>query len=175
MHHPIRLIPPHAAPDHLEDLAITLHACVTDGASVGFVMPFTPPEARAFWCHAVFPALGPGRRLLWGAFAGDTVVGTVQLDLQMMPNQAHRAEVSKMLVRPSHRRRGIGRALMQTLLTRAAEEGRSLVTLDTRSGDAAQPLYASCGFEVAGEIPGFAAAPDGGPRRDATTYMYRHL
>ena len=78
-----------------------------------------------------------------------------------------------MLVAPAHRRRGHARALMSALLARAAEEGRSLVTLDTRSGDAAQPLYASLGFEVAGEIPGFALAPEGSDRRDATTYMYR--
>ena len=80
-----------------------------------------------------------------------------------------------MLVHPRARRQGLGRALMATLLDRAASEGRQLVTLDTRSGDAAQALYAACGFEMAGEIPGFALAPEGTDRRDPTTYMYRRL
>ncbi len=157
----------------LADLGDILHACVADGASVGFVMPFSPPEAEAFFRGAVLPAVAGGGRVLWAAYDGPRAVGTVQLDLDMMPNQRHRAEVCKLLVRPSHRRRGIARALMQALLARAAAEGRTLVTLDTRSGDAAQPLYAACGFKVAGEIPGFALAPDGSARCDATTYMYR--
>nr|WP_274705531.1 GNAT family N-acetyltransferase [Salipiger pentaromativorans] len=152
-----------------------LRNCVAQGASVGFVMPFAQREAEAFWTQAVLPGLRAGDRLLWAAFDTGTLVGTVQLAFATMPNQSHRAEVSKMLVSPACRRRGIARALMQALLARAAEEGRSLITLDTRSGDAAQPLYASCGFAVAGEIPGYALAPDGSPRRDPTTVMYRSL
>ncbi|APZ55056.1 GNAT family N-acetyltransferase [Salipiger abyssi] len=154
-------------------LGTLLRHCVEDGASVGFVMPFPQQEAEAFWTNSVLPALRGGHRILWAGFAGEALVGTVQLDLAAMPNQRHRAEVSKMLVAPSHRRRGIARALMQALLARAAEEGRSLITLDTRSGDAAQPLYAACGFAVAGEIPGYALAPDGSPHSDPTTIMYR--
>ena len=161
------------AAQHLDDLAQLLQACVADGASVGFVMPFDVEAATRFWQDGVLPALAGEGRVLWGAFEEGRLVGTVQLGLEMMPNQSHRAEVSKMLVAPAFRRRGIARALMQALLARAAAEGRSLVTLDTRSGDPSQALYASCGFRVAGEIPGFALAPEGGPRRDPTTYMYR--
>jgi ribosomal protein S18 acetylase RimI-like enzyme len=169
----IRELSPDEAEALAAELGTLLRNCVEDGASVGFVMPFTQAEAEAFWTASVFPSLRRGGRVLWAAFEGGALVGTVQLALEMMPNQVHRAEVSKMLVAPAHRRRGHARALMSALLARAAEEGRSLVTLDTRSGDAAQPLYASLGFEVAGEIPGFALAPEGSDRRDATTYMYR--
>lgn len=171
----IRALTAAEAERHAPALGALLRACVEDGASVGFVMPFTQAEGEAFWTESVFPALGREDRVLWLAFEGDALVGTVQLVLGMMPNQRHRAEVSKMLVHPRARRRGLGRALMATLLDRAASEGRQLVTLDTRSGDAAQALYAACGFKVAGEIPGFALAPEGTDRRDPTTYMYRRL
>ncbi|MDO6586067.1 GNAT family N-acetyltransferase [Salipiger sp. 1_MG-2023] len=157
----------------LPQLAATLRECVEAGASVGFVMPFAQSEAEAFFRDSVLPGVASGGRVLWVASEGTTLTGTVQLSLEMMPNQRHRAEVSKLLVRPAFRRRGIARALMQALLARAAAEQRPLVTLDTRSGDSAQPLYAALEFEVAGEIPGFALAPDGTGRRDATTYMYR--
>lgn len=169
----IRQLSAAEAEAHLAGLSELLQACVEDGASVGFVMPFGRDEATRFWQASVLPGLESGARVLWAAFEGARLVGTVQLVLETMPNQAHRAEVSKMLVAPASRRRGIARALMQALLARAAREGRDLVTLDTRSGDPSQALYASCGFEIAGEIPGFALAPEGTPRRDATTYMYR--
>lgn len=157
----------------IPQLAETLRECVESGASVGFVMPFSQAEAEGWFRRAVLPGVETGGRVLWAAFEGATMTGTVQLCLDMMPNQIHRAEVSKLLVRPAFRRRGIARALMGALLTRAGQERRALLTLDTRSGDSAQPLYAALGFCVAGEIPGFALAPDGSARCDATTYMYR--
>lgn len=157
----------------LEDLAWVLDACVRDGASVGFVAPFGRAEARDFWRARVFAGVESGARVLWGSYDGDRLVGTVQLALDMMPNQAHRGEVSKMLVHPGYRRQGRGRALLDALLARAGDAGRWLVTLDTRTGDPSQALYAAMGFQVAGEIPGFARAPDNSPRFDPTSYMYR--
>jgi hypothetical protein len=56
----------------------------------------------------------------------------------------------------------------------AQEEGRVLLTLDTRTGDAAQPLYASLGYVLAGVIPRYARAPEA-PRLEATTIMYKEL
>ena len=48
------------------------------------------------------------------------LVGTVMLELVSSPNQPHRAEVQKLLVHPSARRRGLARALM----LRAEQEAR---------------------------------------------------
>ncbi|NDV97733.1 GNAT family N-acetyltransferase [Salipiger sp. PrR002] len=160
------------AQSHLAALAEVLQACVADGASVGFVMPFSLAEAEGFW-RGLLPEVGTGGRLLFGGFLEGRLVGTGSLVPAGMPNQTHRAEVSKMLVHPAFRRRGIARALMLALLERSKQMGRDLVTLDTRSGDAAQHLYSSCGFLPAGEIPEYALAPEGGARRDATLFMYR--
>ncbi|MFP3656833.1 GNAT family N-acetyltransferase, partial [Burkholderia sp. SIMBA_052] len=72
---------------------------------------------------------------------GDAIAGTVQLDYDTMPNQRHRAEVRKLLVHPAFRRRGVARALMMELESHARRLERSLLTLDTRTGDSAEPLY----------------------------------
>ena len=48
-----------------------------------------------------------GRRLILGAFAEGELVGTVQVILALPPNQPHRAEIAKLLVHRSARRRGI--------------------------------------------------------------------
>ena len=37
--------------------------------------------------------------------------------------------------------------------------GRSLLTLDTRTGDNAEPLYTSLGYRTAGIIPGYCRDP----------------
>lgn len=154
-------------------LAAILLACVRSGASVGFVEPFPAEAAQEFW-RGILPGIARGDRVIWLARIGARAVGTVQLVPMTMPNQSHRAEVSKMLVHPDFRRRGIARALLAALQAEAWAQGRSLLTLDTRSGDHAQPLYASMGFQVAGSIPGFARNP-AGDGFDATTYMFKHL
>lgn len=81
------------------------------------------------------------------------------LDLDTPPNQQHRAEIGKLLVHPDARWQGIARALMLIAEDAARREGRTLLTLDTRTGDAAEPLYLSLGYVVVQRIPGFARGP----------------
>jgi hypothetical protein len=158
----------------LPELAEILHACVHAGASVGFVLPFPREAAAAFWRDAVLPPLAEGRRVLLAAEAGGRLAGTAQLLHDTPPNQPHRAEVAKLLVHPDARRRGLARALMAALETEARALGRSLLTLDTRTGDAAEPLYASLGYVVAGVIPDWCR-DTASPRLDPTTVMYKRL
>jgi ribosomal protein S18 acetylase RimI-like enzyme len=158
----------------LDELAALLHACVQAGASVNFVLPFGPADSLAFWRSKVLPALRAGGRVLWVARQGGRVVGSVQLHHDTPPNQPHRAEVTKLLVHPEFRRRGIARALMGELEREARRLGRSLITLDTRTGDSAEPLYASLGYRTVGIIPGYCrdTIED---RLDPTTIMYKVL
>ena len=158
----------------LPELAAILHACVRDGASVGFVLPFDLDQAAAFFRDKVRPGLAAGGRVLLAAELDGKLAGTVQLLHDTPPNQPHRAEVAKLLVHPDARRRGLARALMARLEAEAAARGRSLLTLDTRTGDTAEPLYAGLGFQAAGVIPGYCrdAASD---RLDATTIMWKAL
>jgi ribosomal protein S18 acetylase RimI-like enzyme len=162
-----------AAAQDQEALTDVLHACVHDGASVNFVLPFAPDDARAFW-RRVLGMLAAGTRRLLVARRDGRTIGTVQLDMATPPNQPHRAEVTKLLVHPAARRQGIARALMLAIEEVARRERRSLLTLDTRTGDNAEPLYCDLGFTPIGVVPGYSIAPEGG-RLDATTFMYKAL
>jgi ribosomal protein S18 acetylase RimI-like enzyme len=159
---------------YLRELGALLRACVKAGASVGFVLPFTAGDSEAFWSDKVLPAVRGGGRVLWVARRNGRIVGSVQLGYDTPPNQRHRAEVSKLLVHPACRRLGIARALMAELEREARRLGRSLLTLDTRTGDAAEPLYASLGYQRAGIIPGYCRDPFD-DRLDPTTIMYKVL
>ncbi len=156
----------------LDRLAEILMACVRKGASVGFVLPFGMDEARAYWRDRIAPAHAAGGKLVLVAILGDAITGTAQLDLGSMPSKRHHAEVSKVLVDPRFRRGGVARALMAEIERRAAGDGRWLLTLDT--GDAAEALYRSLGYQRAGEIPCYASDAFE-ERYDATRIMYKDL
>jgi len=158
----------------LEMLGEVLHSCVEAGASVSFVMPFSMEEARAFWRDSVLPEILGGRRRVLVARSGEKIVGTVQVVLATPPNQRHRAEILKLLVHAEARRGGIGRALMAAAEELARAEGRTLLTLDTRTGDKAEPLYRSMGYVVAGVIPRYARGP-GTAELEATSILYKEL
>jgi GNAT superfamily N-acetyltransferase len=132
-----------------------LVACVDGGASVSYLPPLAPDVARGFWRKVAADVAG-GRRLLLAAWRDGALVGTVQLDLDMAPNQPHRAEVAKLLVDPAARRGGVGRALMRRVEQAAQRLGRPLLVLDTLAGDAGEQLYRSLDWQEAGRIPGFA-------------------
>lgn len=159
---------------HSADLVRVLKDSVEDGAAISFMATLTDKDAERFWREDVRAALESGDRRLYGAFVDNRLVGTVQLVTGMPPNQPHRAEISKMIVHPKSRRLGLGKALMEAALDTAKRVGKSLVTLDTRTGDVSENLYRSVGFQKAGIIPDFAFDPDG-QARHATTYMYRYL
>ena len=158
---------------HLDALADILRACVHHGASVNFILPFGIPESRAFWLDRVRPALAAKTRTVFVAHTDGQIAGTVQLDYDTPPNQVHRADIAKLLVHPTFRRRGIARALMIAAEDEARRIDRSLLTLDT-AGDEALALYLSQGYAIAGVIPGHARNPVE-DRLDDTTYMYKML
>lgn len=157
-----------------DQLAAVLHACVHDGASVGFIAPFSMEDSLEFWTDTVFSAVKAGTRFLLIAEIRHSVVGTVQLVSDKVPNQAHKADVSKLLVDPVFRNRGIAKSLMKALELMAIDKNRSLLTLDTISGSTAELLYRSLGFVKAGEIPDYARAPLEN-RLEPTTIMYKAI
>ena len=170
----IHALGPDELDTHAEALARIMAETVEDGAAIGYMQPFAPADGLAFFTAQVFPEVRAGRRKLLVARFEGAVAGSVQLITALPPNQPHRCEVAKMMVAPAARRNGIGRALMQGVEAEARAAGKSLITLDTRTGDHAEPLYRAAGFETAGVIPGFARDPDGRALH-ATTYMYRVL
>jgi ribosomal protein S18 acetylase RimI-like enzyme len=164
-----------ASLDHdLDMLAEVLRAVVYDGAGVSFVVPFSPEDARAFWVEKVLPGVGAGTRRVVVARDNGRIVGTVQLDTATPPNQQHRGEVTKLLVHPSARQRGIARALMHALEAIAAAEGRTLLTLDTWTGSVAEGLYRSLGYTAVGVIPRYARGSLT-PELEPATIMYKEI
>lgn len=160
--------------DRLEKLAQLLHACVHAGASIGFVLPFGQDDATTYWRDKVRPAADRGGLTVLAATLAGRIVGSAQLDHDTPANQPHRAEVRKLMVHPDFRRRGIARALMAEVETHAERLGRTLLTLDTRTGDMAEPLYTSLGYRTSGVIPGYCLDA-AGERLDSTTIMYKPL
>jgi GNAT superfamily N-acetyltransferase len=158
----VRRIAGGEAARHLDALADVLADCVTGGASVGFMAPFTVEAARAWW-QGVLPAVDGGASVLFGAFDGDKLVGTAQLGLDVMPNQLHRADVKKLLVHRRARGKGVASALMAAIEAEARIRGLTLMTLDTCAGTDAERLYRRLGWTAAGVIPNYAKMPDGGP------------
>lgn len=132
---------------------------VDQGAAISFLPPLTEGEAGAFWDKA-FADLAH-RRILVARDDVGRIQGSVQLLPSANPNQPHRADVAKLLVHNAARRRGIARALMLAVEDEAKALGRTLLTLDTRRGDAAEALYRSLGYSEAGIIPRYAKNADG--------------
>jgi ribosomal protein S18 acetylase RimI-like enzyme len=141
-------------------LCSILAACVTGGASVGFMAPYAQSDAEPFW-DAVAASVQAGDVVHLGAFVGGVLAGTVQVSLKMPPNQPHRGDIKKLLVHPDFRGQGVARALMRGADNAAAKAGRTLLVLDTASGSDADFLYPKLGWEVAGVIPDYALYPDG--------------
>jgi GNAT superfamily N-acetyltransferase len=138
---------------------------------VSFMHPLSPAKASDFWGR-VAAEVSQGRRALLVAEDAQGVAGTVQLILDQPENQPHRADLSKMLVHRRARRRGLGAALLRATESLARECGKSLLVLDTASGDA-ERLYAKLGWQRSGVIPGYALWPRGG--LCDTTVFYRIL
>ncbi|HSI61386.1 MAG TPA: GNAT family N-acetyltransferase [Ideonella sp.] len=161
------------AADHVEALAEVLLDCVEGGASVSFMLPLPREKALGFW-RGVAEGVARGERLLLVAEdAEGHLVGTVQLIVALPDNQPHRADVAKMLVHRSARRRGVAQRLMAALDGAAREAGKSVLVLDTVTGGDAERLYERAGWQRVGVVPRYALMPDGA--FCGTTFFHKQL
>lgn len=133
---------------------------VASGASVSFMHPLAPEEADAFWRDALADAAS-GKKIVLGAFEDTRLIGTFTLVLGLPPNQPHRADLAKLIVRNSHRGRGIGTALMLEAERLAIAHGRTLLVLDTAIDGGPWQMYEGLGYRLAGIIPGYSYTPHG--------------
>jgi GNAT superfamily N-acetyltransferase len=156
----------------IDELAGVLVDCVEGGASVSFMHPLTHERAATFW-RGVAQGVAAGERALLVAEDAQGICGTVQLVLAQPENQPHRADLAKMLVHRRMRSRGLGAALMEAAETTARDCGKSLLVLDTVTGDSGERLYQRMGWQRVGVIPGYALLPRGG--LVGTTVFYLQL
>jgi GNAT superfamily N-acetyltransferase len=155
-------------------LSAVLVDCVEGGASVSFMLPLSRATADAFWRRVADGVGGDDRALLVAEdVASGEIVGTVQVVYAAPENQPHRADVAKMLVRRSARRRGVGEELMRAAEAVARSEGKTVLVLDTVTGSAAERLYTRLGWTRVGVVPDYALWPDG--RLCDTTFFYKRV
>jgi ribosomal protein S18 acetylase RimI-like enzyme len=181
-------VPPHPAamPDHplaiapltrpvsdadLRALAELLADAVNAGGAVSFLPPLSVERALAWWRECLTDA-GPGVAVLVARDAAG-IAGSVQVHPAWAPNQPHRGDIAKLIVHRRARGQGLGTRLMAAAEAAARAAGLTLLTLDTKRGDAAERLYRRLGWTEMGSIPGFAINPDGSPQE--SVFFYKHL
>lgn len=157
----------------VEALADVLIDCVEGGASVSFMHPLAREKALAFWRNVADGVARKERALLVAEDEREQIIGTAQLILSMPDNQPHRADVAKVLVRRSDRRRGVAQRLMELVDESARAEGKCVLVLDTVTGGDAERLYERAGWQRVGTVPQYALMPDGA--LCGTTFFYKHL
>ena len=159
-------------PKEVDGLCDVLIDCVEGGASVNFMWPMTRVKAEAYW-HSVAASLALGERAVVVAEdSSGEILGTAQAVWAPQENQTHRADLSKMLVRRSARRHGVGRLVLAAAERAAFDAGRTLLMLDTASPEA-ERLYERGGWQRVGTVPKFALLPDG--PFCSTVFYYKDL
>jgi ribosomal protein S18 acetylase RimI-like enzyme len=93
---------------------------------------------------------------VWVAVEDGVVAGYVKLRPPTpLPSNAHILEVQGLAVHPSFQRRGLARTLLSAAIAEAERRGAKQLRLRVLgSNAAARALYASCGFDVVGVLPG---------------------
>ncbi len=155
----------------IHGLAELLVDAVTSGAAVSFMSPLSLETAESWWRETI----ASSRRGAIFLVARDAqgIAGSVQMHPAWAPNQPHRADISKLIVHSRARRAGLGVQLMHAIEHAAWRAGITLLTLDTRRGDAAERLYRRLGWTSVGVVPGYALDSDGTPHD--TVVFYKKL
>ncbi|MBA2718177.1 MAG: GNAT family N-acetyltransferase [Chloroflexi bacterium] len=155
-------------------LAALIVDAVAGGASVNFLAGVSVDDAAAWW-SARLPDVRDGTTTAFVARnpATGAIVGSTLLIRSRNENSPHRAEIGKVLVHRSARRRGLGRALMAAAEDRAISDGRWLLILDTQAGSDADAFYRALGWRELGTMPNHAYRSDG--VLAPTTYFWKDL
>jgi GNAT superfamily N-acetyltransferase len=156
----------------IPELAALIVDAVATGAGVNFLEGVTLDQAAAWW-RGREGDVASGRTTAFVAVDGGRIVGSTLLIRSINQNSPHRAEIGKVIVLGSHRRRGLASALMRAAEDRARAEGRWLLVLDTVTGSAADAFYRALGWQETGVVPNYALNTDGRPW--AATFFWKDL
>ncbi len=138
---------------------MTDDALVVAMAGLAQVPALAMVEASAFdepWsADTIRGLLADGLSRAWVATESGDAVATALVRIV-----AGEGELLRIGVRPSHRRRGIGRRLIDAVKADVAGACPDGLHLEVRAANtAARRLYASAGFEQTGRRPGYYAVP----------------
>jgi GNAT superfamily N-acetyltransferase len=118
--------------------------------------------------HVVDPAAEyePNGRVFLAKYDGDIAACGALKELS-----AHRAELTRVYVRPAFRGKGLGKAIVETVIAAADERGYAEVCLETAVFmKDAQALYRSLGFQL---VPPFRSVPE--DLKEAEVFMTLRL
>jgi ribosomal protein S18 acetylase RimI-like enzyme len=142
----IRTLEPHEVHLHRE---IRLRALADAPDSFGEVVSEAEAQPISYWEELTRSVTEPGRHVMFLACEDDTVLGSAYGLLDRAQREAGR--IGGMWVAPAARRRGIGRALLHTVMAWA--RGRQLTHLRLWApahSPAAVALYRQAGFRETG-------------------------
>lgn len=91
--------------------------------------------------------------VVFGAYAGEKIVGVAGFKREIGQKDAHKGFVWGMYVRPGLRRHGVGAALIEALLQYAGQVVEQLTLTVVKGNDAAVAMYQKFGFEIYGVEP----------------------
>ena len=169
----VEVLDPAAYDAAIEGLGGLLKDAIDGGASVNFVAGVTSEQTEGWWATRA-ERVADGTITVFVAREGDgRIVASTLLERSVNPNSPHRAEIGKVIVHRSMRRRGLAKALMKAAEDHARAEGRWMLILDTVTGSPAASLYESLGWVTVGTIPEYALNTSGEP--EAATYYYKDL
>lgn len=130
-------------------------------------------EEREAPIEAVQGRLARDEVQFWGAFDEGALCGMVGLERESRASNRHKATVLAMYVAPEQAGRGVGRALLDALISDAKASGLELLVLTVTEGNkSAAKLYKRCGFRSFGIEPR-AIKVDG--RAWSKNHMYLEL
>lgn len=135
---------------------------------IGFPGPLADGEGESFF-DGIRLDVRLGRKHALFVRSGGELVAMVLLSQNGQPNCRHLGEVSKCMIHPRHRGRGILEAGLRALRARCDELGVEVLTLDVRKGTRAEALWRRLGFLPFGELPDYARV---GGRTEAGVFMW---
>ncbi len=123
-------------------------------------MPIEDDKIDRYW-SGVARELESGERELLAAFSEGQVVGSVQIAYEKAESVRHRADLQKLFVLRTHRRRGIARSLLIEALSRMPALGLAMYTITTLADSSADLLVSSLRFTRFGVMPHYGVTPEG--------------
>lgn len=140
------------------ELVEIVHGAPADLATVNAIMAeaFDPRFGEA-WT----PSQCLGMIALPGVWFSIAWLGAQPAGFALARTVAGEGELLLLATRPAMRHRGIGTALLRSVLADSRERGASVLHLEVRAGNEAVRLYRAEGFEKVGERRGYYRGNDG--------------
>lgn len=149
--------PDDVKPGTVDELTKLLDELVRGGAALGWIAPPTANEVAEL-LQALAAGSAEGDAALALAHVNRELAGVGYWRRYERPTHRPQADIEKVAVSPAAHRRGIGRALIETLVTEAATASVEQLTADLRADNhASLALCTSLGFREYGRLPDFVA------------------